>query len=423
MTHATPSPTQHEIRSFRVFMVSVSLAVALCISGGFLGVAIRGRALIEQEMIDRARADFRNIVQTRAWAAHYGGVYVEKRPGMQSNPFLKHPDIKGIDGKIYTLKNPALMTREISERLKQSEGYFFHITSLAPLNPANQPDLKEAAALKDFEHGAQERVWTQSTDGHTFLRYMGPLKVDESCLSCHGDQGYKVGDIRGGISISFDIEQIRGTLWRNFLLLAAFALTTASLLLAFVVFFFRQLVRKLEQAQLQLVTFASQDSLTGLFNRRILLQRAEQECERQRRMGEGLCCLLVDVDHFKMVNDHFGHQVGDEVLRQIAEQASKCLRSYDILGRYGGEEFLAVLPGTDLDTATSIAERLRSAIETSVTIDKHQDKPFQVTVSLGVTHWVLEDTLDLMIHRADQALYQAKAHGRNRVEVVNTNAK
>jgi len=132
----TPQPTAlSEHRSLRAFIISVSLAVTLCVSGGFLGMALRGRSLIQQEMLNRARTDFRNIVHFRAWNASHGGVYVEKRPGVESNPYLENPDIQAIDGRLYTKKNPALMTRELSEMLKLSEGYFFPITSRNPLTP------------------------------------------------------------------------------------------------------------------------------------------------------------------------------------------------------------------------------------------------------------------------------------------------
>jgi hypothetical protein len=178
-----------ESQSLRAFIVSVSLAVAVCISGAFLGIALRARTLIKNEMLNRARTDFRTIVQVRAWNASYGGVFVEKRVGVVSNPYLEHPDIQGTDGRWYTKKNPALMTREISERIKQSEGYGFHITSLNPLNPGNQPDPKESEALRSFETGSQERFWTEAIGGRTYTRYMAPLRAEQSCLECHAKQG------------------------------------------------------------------------------------------------------------------------------------------------------------------------------------------------------------------------------------------
>lgn len=414
-THPPPAP---ENRSLRAFIISVSLAVAVCISGAFLGIALHGRTLIHGEMLSRARTDFRTIVHFRAWNAAYGGVYVEKKEGVPSNPYLENPDIQATNGKAYTKKNPALMTRELSEMLQRSEGYGFHITSLNPVNPGNRADPEEVIALKSFEGGAKERFWTQSLEGRTFTRYMAPLLVQDNCLICHAKQGYKVGDVRGGISISFDTQEVQTKLRTNLLIVSLLAILTTGFLMGFVVFFFRQLVRKLSEARRQLETLAMTDALTGLFNRRQILQRLEEECERARRNGDGLCCLMLDVDHFKQVNDDFGHQKGDDVLKIIAEQLRTVLRVYDAVGRYGGEEFIALLPGADLETAQAVAERLRSAIEATVMVRHPSGEPRPTTASLGLARWKPADTVDTLIHRADEALYRAKAGGRNRVEIV-----
>ncbi len=407
-----------ESRSLRVFIISVSLAVAVCISGAFLGIALRTRALIQTDLLNRARTDFRTIVHFRAWNASFGGVYVEKRAGVESNPYLENPDIQSTDGKWYTKKNPATMTRELSERLKQPEGYGFHITSLNPLNPGNKADAEETAALRSFAAGVQERSWSEVIGGRTYTRYMAPLKVDQACLECHAQQGYKVGDIRGGISFTYDSQEIQEKLRTNLYLVGALALLTTSLLMGLVVFFFRQLVRKLAEARSQLETLATTDPLTGLYNRRQIIIRFEEECGRAQRGGLGLSCIMLDVDHFKRVNDTYGHQQGDEVLKMIATQARTSLRTYDLVGRYGGEEFIALLPGTDLDTARSVAERLRLAIEGCVVLRTPTGQPHPTTVSLGLTAWRMGDTMETLVHRADEALYRAKANGRNQVEVV-----
>jgi len=407
-----------ESQSLRAFLVSVSLAVAVCISGAFLGIALRARTLIKNEMLNRARTDFRTIVQVRAWNASYGGVFVEKRAGVVSNPYLEHPDIQGTDGRWYTKKNPALMTREISERIKQSEGYGFHITSLNPLNPGNQADPKEAEALQSFETGSKERFWTEAIGGRTYTRYMAPLRAEQSCLECHAKQGYKVGDIRGGISFTYDTEEVQAKLRTNLYLVSSLALLTTGLLMGLVVLFFRQLVKKLAEARRLLETLATTDSLTGLYNRRQIMARLEEECERIQRGGIGLSCIMLDVDHFKQVNDTHGHQQGDEVLKMIARQARASLRAYDVVGRYGGEEFIVLLPETDLETAQAVAERLRLAIQASAILKTATGQPQPTTVSLGLTQWRSGDTVDALIHRADEALYRAKANGRNRIEVV-----
>jgi len=162
-------------------------------------------AMVEEFVLTRARAHFRDIVLTRRWNAEHGGVYVEKRAGIESNPYLQDPDITATNGKTYTLRNPALMTREISELAARDGDYRFHITSLQLKNPDNAADDWERAALAGFAAGEKERfAMLRSGDGSEF-RYMAPLLVETACLRCHQDMDYRVGDVRGGISIRFDI--------------------------------------------------------------------------------------------------------------------------------------------------------------------------------------------------------------------------
>ncbi len=237
-----------ESKSLRLFFISVSLVTLLCIIGGFLGVGFYSRVLIREEMLNSGRNNFTNIVIMRRWNASHGGVYVLKGPGVESNPYLENPDVTAVDGKVYTLKNPALMTREISELMKKEEGFFFHITSLKPLNPSNQPDEQERAALTAFETGAPEAAWEQDIDGSAYYRYMAPLKVEKSCLTCHAKQGYREGDIRGGISISFQMSKVERRLQHTALFIFGLALLSIVMVMGFITILFRGLIRKLNEA-------------------------------------------------------------------------------------------------------------------------------------------------------------------------------
>ncbi|WP_455198595.1 DUF484 family protein [Kaarinaea lacus] len=163
------------------------------------------------------------------------------------------------------------------------------------------------------------------------------------------------------------------------------------------------------------------DSLTGVNNRRFFDQRLIEETARAQRTDEPLACLFMDVDHFKSVNDNFGHQVGDQVLRDVASIIREQLRSSDVLGRYGGEEFSALLVNASSDAAIEIAERIRSLIEEHA-FKTDEEKPLSLTISIGVAtlstgmadvneHSLSEDLVD----RADQAVYKAKSNGRNQV--------
>lgn len=157
---------------------------------------------------------------------------------------------------------------------------------------------------------------------------------------------------------------------------------------------------------------ATTDALTQLANRGHGSQRLEQEIARARRYGPPLGVALLDVDHFKAVNDTFGHAIGDEVLRRIAAAIEEAARTTDIAIRWGGEEFLVIFPRTDFAGAEVGAERLRAAIEN---IEPIANGPQSLSVSVGVTAFGLDDDPDRLVDRADRALYAAKSGGRNRV--------
>lgn len=163
--------------------------------------------------------------------------------------------------------------------------------------------------------------------------------------------------------------------------------------------------------------FAAHDALTGLANRRALILAVQRDMAHAVRMHEPYAVLMVDIDHFKAVNDGHGHLAGDRALCHVAGLLGARLRAQDMVGRYGGEEFLALLPGTALHDAVVLAETLRSAVAQSQCM--HEGSPIAVTVSIGVcgARPQRADGWEPMIRCADQALYAAKTAGRNRVEV------
>jgi len=176
---------------------------------------------------------------------------------------------------------------------------------------------------------------------------------------------------------------------------------------------------RLRKAEDRLHELASMDGLTGVFNRRHVLERVSEERERMRRVHRGtatssMAVLMVDIDHFKSVNDTHSHQIGDEVLRAITARLSAALRPYDFIGRYGGEEFLVVLPQTRLAEALRVAERIRAGVFDQPV--RCNDIELQVSVSIGVATPIgANETDEQIVNRADQGLYQAKESGRNRV--------
>ena len=176
-----------------------------------------------------------------------------------------------------------------------------------------------------------------------------------------------------------------------------------------------RLEEELMQARIQMEALAMHDGLTGLLNRRAIEEYAEAEFNMAGRKKQAMSVILLDIDHFKNVNDRFGHKFGDVVLRQVAQTLKEDLRNYDRVGRWGGEEFLLILPDTELKDAVTVAERLRSktaAVQTSL----ENGETFSIHISLGTACTTGQfQSLAKLIDAADQALYQAKQSGRNRV--------
>ncbi|MDI3358178.1 sensor domain-containing diguanylate cyclase [Pseudomonas sp. UYIF39] len=169
-----------------------------------------------------------------------------------------------------------------------------------------------------------------------------------------------------------------------------------------------------KQMETELQRLATTDVLTQSSNRRHFFECAHREFEKARHQGTPLAFLLLDIDDFKVINDTYGHQEGDNVLQRIAESGRAALRRGDVFGRVGGEEFAAVFPGCAPDVAMQVAERLQREIQRLSF--SHGDQTFGITVSQGLTSLTAEDkSIDILFARADAAMYQAKRQGKNRI--------
>jgi diguanylate cyclase (GGDEF)-like protein len=168
---------------------------------------------------------------------------------------------------------------------------------------------------------------------------------------------------------------------------------------------------------------ATHDSLTGIINRGTILECLRKEHSRQRREPVAFSIVIADIDHFKNVNDTFGHLVGDVVLRDVAQRISSLIRPYDSVGRFGGEEFLVVVPSSDELATLGLAERIREEINSSTI--RMEGATISVTVSFGIAASTPENALDPneMLRLADDALYRAKANGRNRCEIASSTSR
>lgn len=193
--------TVAKVRLYLALLVAFySLALAFSLS-----VSTRNAAEEHETLaLSIARSFFQQVVVTRRWNALHGGVYVPVTQDTQPNPYLEDPrrDIVTTDGLKLTKLNPAFMTRLISDVMKTEHGVQLHMTSLKPIRPENAPDGWERAALESFEGGRKERAEVIGAGEAAVYRYIAPLTTEESCLKCHARQGYKLNDIRGGISVS-----------------------------------------------------------------------------------------------------------------------------------------------------------------------------------------------------------------------------
>ena len=253
------------------------------------------------------------------------------------------------------------------------------------------------------------------------MRLIRPLITEESCLPCHLHQGYKKGDIRGGISIRLPMEIFEPALRKEARLLLAGHGVMWSLGLIGLYVGYKGLRRRTEERdsaeeELKRVNAilenqATTDSLTGICNRRKFLELLQMKIQEARRYAMPLALIFFDIDHFKTVNDTYGHEAGDHVLQELSSIVASMVRQTDIFARFGGEEFVVLVHKNDVRTGRELAEKIR------LNVEQHNFPQIgTVTCSFGVAQFYPDDTAETFIKRADDAMYAAKQAGRNRVE-------
>lgn len=227
-----------------------------------------------------------------------------------------------------------------------------------------------------------------------------------------------MGDIRGGISVTFEVTSAIQALRTNRWIMSGFTLGSTLLLLAIFLFFTLRLMRQLRAAQKEIAKMVVTDELTGLSNRRHFFERLEEEVDRASRYDHPLSLIMIDIDHFKRVNDKYGHPVGDVVLAEVARLLAANIRASDVAARYGGEEFAILIPALGAAAASIVAEKLRNIIEVNAIIPEEPE--LSLTISCGVADVkAVSNGADglkaALVRAADESLYKAKEGGRNQV--------
>jgi diguanylate cyclase (GGDEF)-like protein/PAS domain S-box-containing protein len=543
----------------RYWLVPLALWSAIVVASLGWNLFVIQRQVLELST-SQGREVFHMMDAMRLWNARHGGVYAKLTEDTPSNPYLDVPDrdVETRDGVRLTLLNPAYMTRQVAATVRELTGVQVHMTSLKPINPGNRADPWETAALQDFERGGKDKAELVEMAGRTYARFMAPLVTRQACLECHAKQGYKVGDIRGGISITLDAAPFAEPLRlqkRNSVLVHLVGWLLVAALTLFALARWREQVLALGRAKdeqealvelrtgelrrevverrqaetrlrllmdasgngifglaangvctfinpvalrllgldqaaamlgrpiLDLVTpdaardqglhealrqglslhsddcvfaredgstfhveirldpidgddgaagavvnfaditerkaaeasiwhQANYDALTGLANRRLLSHRLDQMITDARRSREIIALLFVDLDGFKAVNDAYGHEAGDYVLRETALRLQAGTRESDLVARLAGDEFLVVLRYLgSREHAGAVAGKLIDLLARPCLFKDHE---LRVSASLGIGIYPDDGgQAGELVKNADLAMYRAKQAGKD----------
>jgi diguanylate cyclase (GGDEF)-like protein len=390
------------------YLGAIAIMIALIVSSSYLGFAYRTDALLNSLLLEEARAFDQQLRLVRSWAREHGGLYVRHGGSSVTNASAPPQEI----GRELTYLNTSEVTQELSELSRRAGIVQFRSTSFSPLNAANQPDDFEERALARLRSGEEEVFSFEQTATGTVFRYLSPLRTEKGCLNCHENDGFQPGRVDSALSFSIPADRIARDKRLNLLWMAASSLLIIGIASTSIWWLARRFNSYLHDADQRLETMACQDQLTGLKNRTIGMDLLRAEISRAKRNGLVLCVAIIDIDHFKRVNDRSGHMAGDQALRSFADVLSSTVRDYDIAFRYGGEEFVLVMPHTPIENAIKVAENLRLAVERLVI--ETQSGPLSITISTGIEQYEPNMTLEDLLGRADKALYRAKQGGRNR---------
>ena len=329
---------------------------------------------------------------------------------------------------------PAHATTLVSNKFQKKNNYNFYIRNVSdtPRNPTNMADKEELKAIKYFKEHSEvkelEYFNKYSDNGKEYLQYATPIYIKHYCMSCHGKReealptirdnyetayNYKVGDIRGIVSVKIPHDNINKQFYNYIKREFIFLLITSVIISIIFLIIFKKVIFQIKNIETKAIDYASKDILTGLYNRRYL----DTFNHHKHLIGEhqNFVVAFLDIDYFKMVNDTYGHDMGDAVLKEFAILLKSLSRTEDIVCRYGGEEFLIIVYNISQEKAIEKFNKIRLAVENKSI--EFESNTINITTSIGIDIGKVDDTLESIITNADKALYKAKENGRNRIEV------
>ena len=404
------------------------LCALLAIAMMSAGAAMISRDNLDTQMRENARVAAKVIEE--AWRLYSAEVAVKLRKidGVDvTHNFRKDQS---------SVPNPATFTIELGDRLTAIfPGQLFRLYSNYPFPHRERTggpvdDFGRQALAYAEKNSFRPFVSLDESDGIKRLRYSEPMIMSATCVSCHNShpdspkKDWKIGDVRGVIEITQRYRSVavsaEDLLNRRLFVFGMIAFLGAVICL--IAIRLRRsrsdMEQEVQERTAELSYQAQVDGLTEIPNRRTFDQRLEQECERVNRSGGCLSLILCDIDYFKPYNDHYGHPAGDECLKTIADLISRGLkRPSDLVARYGGEEFAVILPGVATSGASAVAERVRTQVKQLNIRHEGSSVHSHVTLSLGVVTSCTSRQVAAkeLLTLADNALYQAKHSGRDRV--------
>lgn len=389
---------------------------------------------------ERAQNFYKAIFLARKWNSEYGPIYAPVTEQNLPNPYLQLPnrEITAPNGLELTMINHAYMTRQISE-MAAKEKVYFHVTSLDPLRPENLADPWERRALESFEKGVHDKIEMVQSDTGPVFRYMAPLYVEITCLACHAQQGYKLGDVRGGVSVTLDAHEILDDLEREkrFLILAHLFTVTGGIILGLLFLNsarkhtlvlegitstqrqdLQQQKAKLNETTRVMHDLVTRDTTTGIHTAEHFKNLSTLMWNNAINHDKPVALLLLEIDSFTDYTDNYGALEGDICLKEITGAITRKVQEKgSVVARFGAASFAIMIAGMDASSAHDLAQKIHGDV-LGLNIPHETSEVSRVVTITGVAANTVPrhgQQLGDFIKRARDALRKGREKCRNHI--------